>query len=289
MNQGGNRRRVPISHGPFYMENTRTEFKSPDVGVSSCSKLAHSESWGVASLEMFNWPLWGKCKYHMCSNKLPAIQTMFLGKWAVWSWMCRSTPMSTVVCVLHVMPYFTLLWHSSCLWAVIFSLSTATLNNPVCLLFHVRHFSVLSFVNLHLVTLFHHTWMLHSTSKTIIRLNRTAPSRPCNQSVILLCLLPASCQFLEDGGDMFLQNISWLSTDYTVLYPRRRYSSKFYTSYISRKVQCTCKRQGISGTWKKMEEVWKLGEGRAYWHVTHLPSALSPRDIIFPEDDYIYF
>jgi hypothetical protein len=25
----------------------------------------------------------------------------------------------------------------------------------------------------------------------------------------------------EDGGNMFLQNISWLSTDYMALYPRR--------------------------------------------------------------------
>jgi hypothetical protein len=25
----------------------------------------------------------------------------------------------------------------------------------------------------------------------------------------------------EDGGDMFLRNVGWLSTDYTVLYPRR--------------------------------------------------------------------
>jgi hypothetical protein len=25
----------------------------------------------------------------------------------------------------------------------------------------------------------------------------------------------------EDGGDMFLRNVGWLSTDYTALYPRR--------------------------------------------------------------------
>jgi hypothetical protein len=29
----------------------------------------------------------------------------------------------------------------------------------------------------------------------------------------------------EDGGDMFLRNIGWHSTDYTVLYPRSWYSS----------------------------------------------------------------
>jgi hypothetical protein len=29
----------------------------------------------------------------------------------------------------------------------------------------------------------------------------------------------------EDGGDMFVQNVGWHSTDYTALYPRRWYSS----------------------------------------------------------------
>jgi hypothetical protein len=29
----------------------------------------------------------------------------------------------------------------------------------------------------------------------------------------------------EDGGDMFFLNVSWLSTDYTALYPRRQNSS----------------------------------------------------------------
>jgi hypothetical protein len=31
-----------------------------------------------------------------------------------------------------------------------------------------------------------------------------------------------------DGGDMFLRNIGWLSTDYTTLYPRRYISSNTY-------------------------------------------------------------
>jgi hypothetical protein len=31
----------------------------------------------------------------------------------------------------------------------------------------------------------------------------------------------------EDGGDMFLQNVGWLSTDYTALYSKRQYSSEF--------------------------------------------------------------
>jgi hypothetical protein len=31
--------------------------------------------------------------------------------------------------------------------------------------------------------------------------------------------------YTENGGDMFLRNIGWLSTDYTALYPRRYKSS----------------------------------------------------------------
>ena len=48
-----------------------------------------------------------------------------------------------------------------------------------------------------------------------------------------LALLPASAGFLlglvfnpEDGGDMCLQNVCWLLTDYTALYPRWQNSSK---------------------------------------------------------------
>jgi hypothetical protein len=29
----------------------------------------------------------------------------------------------------------------------------------------------------------------------------------------------------EDGGDMFLQNVSWLSMEYMALHPRRKNSS----------------------------------------------------------------
>jgi hypothetical protein len=32
-------------------------------------------------------------------------------------------------------------------------------------------------------------------------------------------------QSSEDGGDVLLRNVGWLSTDYTALYPRRWYSS----------------------------------------------------------------
>jgi hypothetical protein len=32
----------------------------------------------------------------------------------------------------------------------------------------------------------------------------------------------------EYGGDMFLRNVGWIPTDYTVLYPRRWYSFILY-------------------------------------------------------------
>jgi hypothetical protein len=53
-------------------------------------------------------------------------------------------------------------------------------------------------------------------------------------------LQPASRWFpgwlfnLENGGNMFLRNISWLSTNYTALYPRRQKSS------ISVETQSNC-------------------------------------------------
>jgi hypothetical protein len=53
-------------------------------------------------------------------------------------------------------------------------------------------------------------------------------NKPCE-----LCLLLSSCCsllglffYLENGGDMFLRNVSSLSTDYMALYPRRLNSSK---------------------------------------------------------------
>jgi hypothetical protein len=50
----------------------------------------------------------------------------------------------------------------------------------------------------------------------------------CFHADLLLCLFFDP----EDGGDMFLRNNSWLSTDYRALYPRRQYSSS--TMIISR-------------------------------------------------------
>jgi hypothetical protein len=43
-----------------------------------------------------------------------------------------------------------------------------------------------------------------------------------------------SCLFIdaEDGRDMFLRNVGWLSTDYTALYPRRLNSSLINNMHI---------------------------------------------------------
>jgi hypothetical protein len=44
------------------------------------------------------------------------------------------------------------------------------------------------------------------------------------------CLLVSYWNYFfdsEDGGDMFLRNVGWHSADYTALYPRSWYSSKF--------------------------------------------------------------
>jgi hypothetical protein len=35
----------------------------------------------------------------------------------------------------------------------------------------------------------------------------------------------------EDGGDMFLRNIGWHSPDYTALYHRRWYSSRWIVAW----------------------------------------------------------
>jgi hypothetical protein len=43
----------------------------------------------------------------------------------------------------------------------------------------------------------------------------------CFHTGILLSLFDP-----KDGADMFLQNIGWLSTDYTMLHPRRQHSSQ---------------------------------------------------------------
>jgi hypothetical protein len=55
----------------------------------------------------------------------------------------------------------------------------------------------------------------------------------------------ASCCFLlglfvdpEDGGNMFLRNVSWLPADYTALHPRRYGSSVFVFVIYTRKYMC---------------------------------------------------
>jgi hypothetical protein len=36
----------------------------------------------------------------------------------------------------------------------------------------------------------------------------------------------------EDGGNVFLQNVKWFSTDYMKLYPRRQDSPHFYVKHF---------------------------------------------------------
>jgi hypothetical protein len=61
------------------------------------------------------------------------------------------------------------------------------------------------------------------------RFGRTSP--PSSGSCLPPACLLVSCWTYffdsEDGGDMFLRNIDWHSTDYTVSYPRRWYSSRY--------------------------------------------------------------
>jgi hypothetical protein len=59
------------------------------------------------------------------------------------------------------------------------------------------------------------TYRLHLQGRKISRRRNQRESR----WQVELCFYP------EDGGDMFLRNVSWLSTDYTASYPRRWHSS----------------------------------------------------------------
>jgi hypothetical protein len=47
----------------------------------------------------------------------------------------------------------------------------------------------------------------------------------CNSCLLASCFHASFLRYLffdpEDGGDMFLRNVGWHSTDYTALYPRR--------------------------------------------------------------------
>jgi hypothetical protein len=49
------------------------------------------------------------------------------------------------------------------------------------------------------------------------RRNKQSLLATCFQTDFLLGLF----FILEDGGDIFLRNVDWVSTDYTALYPRR--------------------------------------------------------------------
>jgi hypothetical protein len=63
----------------------------------------------------------------------------------------------------------------------------------------------------------------------------------------------SSKQSPEDGGDMFLRNIGWLSTDYTVWYPRRH---NFFVDYYTMLSVYRLHR----GEWCVTN--WKAGSGR---------------------------
>jgi hypothetical protein len=61
----------------------------------------------------------------------------------------------------------------------------------------------------------------------------------------------------EDGGDMFLRNVGWNSTDYTASYPRRWYSSKIRFS-------CTCLLPASNWPVCCTDSYWTV---RWYWPV----------------------
>jgi hypothetical protein len=49
----------------------------------------------------------------------------------------------------------------------------------------------------------------------------------CKQVTFTLVSFSVYFFYCEDGGDMFLRNVGWHSTDYTALYPRRWHSSNW--------------------------------------------------------------
>jgi hypothetical protein len=73
----------------------------------------------------------------------------------------------------------------------------------------------------------------------------------------------------ENGGDMFLRNVSRFSTNYTALYPRRQKSS------ISVKTQSNCVQNGVCSwcmfrLWQHSPRIWLSGKNswqrdREYW------------------------
>jgi hypothetical protein len=69
---------------------------------------------------------------------------------------------------------------------------------------------------------FGRTYTLHLLGGRINRARNQRESllRTCFHALFLLRLF-----FDPEGGDMFLRNVCWPSTDYTALYPRRQYSS----------------------------------------------------------------
>jgi hypothetical protein len=89
-------------------------------------------------------------------------------------------------------------------------------------------------------------------SQTKFRRNTASPpsvskDKPRKKSggTAQLCLPLASCWFPEDGVDMFLRNVGWLSTDYTALYPRRQV-------WEARCANLTCPEDGVPATGRAM-------------------------------------
>jgi hypothetical protein len=66
----------------------------------------------------------------------------------------------------------------------------------------------------------------------------------------------------EDGGDLFLRNVRWLSTQYTALYPRRQNCWKYATviNYIQNCIQYSASVWYCWEIWGGVVRQLKVGE-----------------------------
>jgi hypothetical protein len=80
------------------------------------------------------------------------------------------------------------------------------------------------------------SWFLSSLFLQPWRWRQYVPQK--RGTLLVICLLAGFCWTYffdpEDGGDMFLRNVGWNSTDYTVSYHRRWYSSSLFTFLMFR-------------------------------------------------------